>query len=70
MHLVARYPGYITSGSSFRHIPWYGGYGRGGGGGGALCSKYVKNIENKGLVNFNIIFGVPTSFFLKMVMCI
>ena len=56
MHLLARYPGYIMDGDSFRHIPWFVDYVGGGGGAGGMqrgrgsnmleilkkCKKYRK----------------------------
>ena len=86
MHLLARYPGYIIDGGSFRHIPWFADYsGSGEGGGeqyvgntkkcmGAKRGQYVDNTQeiskNERFANFNFFFTVRTPYFLKMIMCI
>ena len=62
---------YIMGGDRFRHIPYYREH-VGGGGGNML--KMRQNTEEKKkknrLANFNIFFGVLTSYFLKMILCI
>ena len=70
MLFVARYPGFIMGvcvwgggEGRFRHIPRHNGLQ------GGNMLKIVKNIGKSRLVNFNIIFCVPTSYFLKMVVC-
>ena len=49
MHLLARYPGYIMDGDSFRHIPWFVDYVGGGGGGrgdaAGAGEQYVGNTK-------------------------
>ena len=67
---------YIMGGDRFRHIPYYREHVGGGGGGGGNMLKMRQNTEEKKtkqknrLANFNIFFGVLTSYFLKMILCI
>ena len=84
MHLLARYPGYIMDGGSFRHIPWFGDYS-GSGGVGGEGEQYVGNTKKKKkkkkkckkyrkikgfLISTFFFFTIPTPYFLKMIMCI